>query len=39
MKRGSVKPVTVFFVAITNCCCEIFSNFGLLLALSVRKAE
>jgi hypothetical protein len=43
MKRRKVKLLTVFFVAIaiqiTNCCREIFSNFGLLLVLTVRKAE
>jgi hypothetical protein len=43
MKRRKVKLLTVFFVAIaiqiTNCCPEIFSNFGLLLVLTVRKAE
>jgi len=39
MKRSRLKLLTVFFVAITACCCEIFSNFRLLLALTVRKAE
>jgi hypothetical protein len=37
MKRRKVKLLTVFFVAsaiqITNCCREIFSNFGLLLGV------
>jgi hypothetical protein len=37
MKRGTVKRLTVFFMAITNCCCEIFRN--LRLPLRVERAQ
>jgi hypothetical protein len=37
MNRGTVKRLTVFFMAITNCCCEIFCN--LRLPLRVERAQ